>query len=69
MRTCARCKGSREIDTSEDEDGSHMEDCWMCAATGEVEDGCYCAALGPYECCCGGWDELDLFSTSVYDTK
>lgn len=39
-----------------------MEDCWMCSATGEVEDGCYCAARSPHECCCGGWDELDLLT-------
>lgn len=60
MRTCHICQGASEIDTSENEDGSHMEDCWMCDATGEMEDGCICAARSPYECCCGGWNDVDL---------
>lgn len=51
---------SCEIDTSENEDGSRMEDCWMCDATGEMEDGCICMARSPYECGCGGWNDINL---------
>ncbi|MNW08530.1 hypothetical protein D3C71_2053210 [compost metagenome] len=60
MRTCNRCQGSGEIDTSENEDGSHTGDCWMCEGSGEVEDGCYCMARTPFECGCGGWNDVDL---------
>ena len=38
------------------------EDCYICRGTGEVEDGCYCAAHEPSECSCGAWgyeDECD----------
>jgi hypothetical protein len=36
------------------------EPCDTCNASGEVEDTCYCAAREPFECCCGGWDDVDL---------
>lgn len=59
MRKCDRCQGTCEIDTSENEDGTQLENCWMCEGSGEVEDGCICAARSPYECGCGGFD-VDL---------
>lgn len=35
------------------------EDCYICQGTGEVEDGCYCAAHEPSECCCGAWSDVE----------
>lgn len=35
------------------------EDCYICHGTGEVEDGCYCAAHEPSECCCGAWSDVE----------
>jgi hypothetical protein len=44
-------------DTSENVVG--WEDCYICHGTGEVEDGCYCAAHEPSECCCGAWSDVE----------
>ena len=57
MRTCFACNGTKEVVYSEDE---LPEPCDTCNASGEVEDTCYCAAREPFECCCGGWDDVDL---------
>ena len=56
MRTCFSCKGEGYF---EDDEG-FKEDCLTCDGYGEVEDGCYCAAREPFECCCNGWSDVDL---------
>ena len=33
--------------------------CDICDENGIVT-GCYCEAREPFECCCGGWDDVDL---------
>lgn len=44
------------------------EDCYICHGTGEVEDGCYCAAHEPSECCCGAWSDVeDWWYEDEYD--
>lgn len=51
-------------------DGSVVgsEDCYICHGTGEVEDGCYCAAHEPSECCCGAWSDVeDWWYEDEYD--
>ena len=60
MRTCYNCQGSGKIDVSEKEDNSEIEPCWTCGESGEIENGCFCAARSPYECGCGGWDDVNL---------
>lgn len=55
MRSCYSCHGVGKI-IYEDEE----EDCLTCNGTGKVEDGCHCYAREPFECCCGGWDDVDI---------
>ena len=57
MRTCFSCNGEGSIIF---EEGEPPEPCDLCEGTGHIEDGCYCAAREPFECCCGGWDDVDL---------
>ena len=57
MRTCFNCNGKGEVAWCEDEP---LDTCAVCKGTGECEDDCYCAAFGPLECSCGGWDDVDI---------
>lgn len=56
MRTCFNCNGKGEAAWCEDEPQTI---CTVCEGTGECGDGCYCEAREPFECCCGGWDDVD----------
>ena len=56
MRTCFSCNGDGYFE----DDAGFKEDCLTSDGYGEIEDGCYCAAREPCECCCGGWDDVDL---------
>lgn len=56
---CDYCGGTGVYSDEEYE----QVDCDMCEGTGCVEkelDGCVCAAREPFECCCGGFDDVDL---------
>lgn len=57
MRECFSCNGEGSKVFVEDEPA---EVCDLCEGKGYVEDGCYCSAREPMECCCGGWDDVDL---------
>ena len=57
MRTCFSCSGDGEKVLEEDQPA---EACDLCEGKGYIADGCYCAAREPFECCCGGWDDVDL---------
>lgn len=68
MRPCynLHCVGGKEpvyvdnkVTSSDDPVIIGYEDCYICKGTGEVEDGCYCAAHCPSECCCGAWDDVE----------
>ena len=57
MRTCFNCNGKGEVIWCEDEPPTT---CAVCEGTGECEDFCCCEAREPFECSCGGWDDVDL---------
>lgn len=57
MRTCFSCNGEGSTVFEEDQPS---EVCDLCEGTGRIEDGCYCAAREPFECCCLGWSDVDL---------
>ena len=56
---CDYCGGTGVCPDEEYE----LVDCYMCEGTGCVEkelDVCVCAALKPFECCCGFDDNIDF---------
>jgi hypothetical protein len=53
-RDCDVCTGSGVVVSEGD-----TYDCYHCGGKGEVE-GCICFAREPFECSCGGWDDVDI---------
>lgn len=59
MRQCFECNGECAVEYNE---GEPPMECLVCKGSGEVEDGCYCSAYNPFECCCGcDWGDLDTW--------
>lgn len=67
--TCKACGGKGyvvpefdldEMDIIEAEIANGVWDCKYCASSISTNGTCSCAARSPYECCCGGWDDVDL---------
>lgn len=67
MRTCFGCGGDGTEEISLQDGNESLGEkilvsgivtpCWYCNGTGEVEDGCCCAAHCSCECICGAWDD------------
>ncbi|MNQ44332.1 hypothetical protein D3C85_580850 [compost metagenome] len=67
MIECNVCDGEGVLISETCDGEDQYEDCWMCNGKREVEEGCSCAARSPFECCCGGYDDVDLDDWEDYE--